>query len=267
MIFLSVPRYTQAISNRRRQTTMNEALQSPPKAPTFQPLYSQIKDLLMERISSGEWSPGTFIPSEAALALTYKVSVGTLRKALNELVAENVVVRQQGKGTSVATHDADHALFRFFNICRQDGERSMPVSIVLGRKVRKASAEEAKELGIAAGNKVIHISRTRELEGKPAIYEDIVLCAERFIGLEKQPEVLPNTLYRLYQQRFGVTVAHADERIVAICANENHAEALGIKVGTPLLQIVRIALDYQGRAIEKRVSVVSTQAHCYFNSI
>lgn len=248
-------------------TPMTEALQNPPKTPTFQPLYSQIKDLLMERINSGEWSPGTFIPSEAALALTYKVSVGTLRKALNELVAENVVVRQQGKGTSVATHDADHALFRFFNICRLDGERSMPVSIVLERKVRKALAEEVNELGLAAGGKVIHISRIRELEGTPAIYEDIVLCAERFIGLEKQPEVLPNTLYRLYQQRFGATVAHANERIVAICANELQAHALGVKVGTPLLQIIRIALDYQGRAIEKRSSVVSTQNHCYVNSI
>jgi GntR family transcriptional regulator len=246
---------------------MNEALQTQPKAPTFQPLYSQIKDLLMERISSGEWSPGTFIPSEAALAATYKVSVGTLRKALNELVAENVVVRQQGKGTSVATHDTDHALFRFFNICRADGERSMPVSIVLERKVRKAHGEEAQALGIAAGGKVIHISRIRELEGQPAIYEEIVICAERFLGLERQPEVLPNTLYRLYQQRFGVTVAHANERIIAICANEPQAQALEVKVGTPLLQIVRIALDYQGRAIEKRVSVVNTQSHCYVNSL
>lgn len=247
--------------------TMTDALQNPQKAPTFQPLYMQIKDLLMERIHTGEWSPGTFIPSEAALATTYQVSVGTLRKALNELVAENVVVRQQGKGTSVATHDGDHALFRFFNICRPDGERCLPVSIVLGRKVRKASAQEAQALGLQPGAKVIHISRTRELDGKPAIYEDITLCAERFIGLERQPEVLPNTLYRLYQQRFGATVAHADERIFAISADASQALVLGIDVGAPLLQIVRIALDYQGRAIEKRVSVVSTQRHCYANRI
>ncbi|WP_296258067.1 MULTISPECIES: GntR family transcriptional regulator [unclassified Pseudomonas] len=242
-------------------------MQAPFKAPTFQPLYRQIKDLLMERISSGEWSPGTFIPSETALATTYGVSVGTLRKALNELMAENVVVRQQGKGTSVATHDADHALFRFFNICRPDGERSMPVSIVLERRLRKASAAEAAELGIPAGGKVVHIARVRELEGKPAIYEDILVCAERFLGLEKQPEVLPNTLYHLYQQRYGMTVAHADERIVAICANDQQATSLGVAVGTPLLQISRLARDYQGRPVEKRLSMVSTQAHCYSNSI
>ncbi|MFJ3684500.1 GntR family transcriptional regulator [Pseudomonas sp. NPDC090208] len=237
------------------------------KAPNFQPLYRQIKDLLMERISSGEWSPGTFIPSEAALATTYGVSVGTLRKALNELMADNVVVRQQGKGTSVATHDADQALFRFFNISRMDGGRSMPVSMVLGRTLRKASAEEAKDLGLSAGAKVIHISRTRELDGKATIHEDIVVCAERFLGLERQPEVLPNTLYHLYQHRFGATVAHADERIVAIHANAVQSEALGVKEGAALLQIVRIARDYQGRAIEKRISVVSTAAHCYFNTI
>lgn len=246
---------------------MNEALQNPPIAPTYQPLYRQIKDRLMQRISSGEWSPGTFIPSEAALAVAYEVSVGTLRKALNELVAENVVVRQQGKGTSVATHDADRALFRFFNICGLDGERSMPVSLVLTRKVRKASAQEAQELELPASGKVIHIQRTRDLVGKPAIFEDILLSADRFLGLEKQPEVLPNTLYHLYQHRFGMTVAHADERIIAICANSQQAQALGVDEGTPLLQILRIARDYQGRAIEKRLSVVSTAGHCYFNSI
>ena len=96
-----------------------------PKGPIFQPLYQQIRDLLLERITSGEWSPGTYIPSEAALAASYNVSVGTLRKALNALVEENVVIRQQGKGTSVATHDADRALFRFFNLRRHDGERCL----------------------------------------------------------------------------------------------------------------------------------------------
>ncbi|WP_158286161.1 UTRA domain-containing protein [Pseudomonas sp. LB-090624] len=79
--------------------------------------------------------------------------------------------------------------------------------------------------------------------------------------------MLPNTLYRLYQQRFGATVAHAQERIFAISADASQAQALGIATGAPLLQIVRTALDYQGRAIEKRVSVVSTQGHCYINRI
>ncbi|WP_219920331.1 MULTISPECIES: GntR family transcriptional regulator [Pseudomonadaceae] len=238
-----------------------------PKGPIFQPLYQQIRDLLLERITSGEWSPGTYIPSEAALAASYNVSVGTLRKALNELVEENVVIRQQGKGTSVATHDADRALFRFFNLRRHDGERALPMSLILNRSVRKATAEEASDLGIPAGAKVIHIRRVRELDREPVLLESITLDAARFAGLDKQPEVLPNTLYQLYQQRFGMTVAHADETIIAISAGKQEVEFLGVKEGEPLLQVRRIARDYQGVAIERRISAVHTGNYGYFHQI
>lgn len=238
-----------------------------PKGPIFQPLYQQIRDLLLERITSGEWSPGTYIPSEAALAASYNVSVGTLRKALNALVEENVVIRQQGKGTSVATHDADRALFRFFNLRRHDGERALPMSMMLSRSQRKATAEEARDLGIAVGAPVIHIRRVRELDHEPVLLESITLDATRVAGLDKQPEVLPNTLYQLYQQRFGMTVAHADETIVAMAAGKPEVEFLGVKEGEPLLQVRRIARDYQGVAIERRISAVHTRHYGYFHQI
>lgn len=238
-----------------------------PKELTFQPLYLQIRDLLLERITSGEWSPGTFIPSESALAAKYDVSVGTLRKALNELVAENVVIRQQGKGTSVATHDADRALFRFFNLRRHDGERALPVSLVLVRRQRKATAGEARDLELQPESKVVHIRRVRELAEKPVLFENITVDAARFPGLEKQPEILPNTLYHLYQQQFGITVAHADESVLAVAAGKHEAEFLGIKQGEPVLEVRRIARDFQGVAIERRVSIILTRDYCYVNQL
>ncbi len=195
------------------------------------------------------------------------MSVGTLRKALNELVAENVVIRQQGKGTVVATHDTDRVLFRFFNLWRHDGERGLPVSRPLGRKLRKATAEEARDLGLEPGAKVIHISRVRDLEGVPTLVEQITLEAARFPGLEKDPEVLPNTLYHLYQQRFGQTVAHADESLVAVAASAQDAEHLDVQPGDPVLQIRRIARDYQGTPIERRISTVTTRDYRYFNQL
>lgn len=238
-----------------------------PKVPTFRHLYLQIRDLLLERITSREWSPGTFIPSEAALAASYDVSVGTLRKALNELVAEKVVIRQQGKGTLVATQDADRALFRFFNLRRHDGERMLPVSIVLGRSLRKATPDEAKDLGLQPGAKVVHIRRVRELEGKPVILENITLDAARYPGLEGHPETLPNTLYHLYQQRFGMTIANADENIVAIEARQQEVEHLGVKQGEPLLEVRRITRDFQGVALERRISAVITRNYRYVNQL
>ena len=68
-------------------------------SPTFSPLYQQIKSLIMQSLQSGEWKPGELIPSEVELAFRYKVSQGTVRKAIDELSAENLVVRRQGKGT------------------------------------------------------------------------------------------------------------------------------------------------------------------------
>ena len=238
-----------------------------PKGPTFQPLYLQIRDLLLERITSGEWTPGTFIPSESALAASYSVSVGTLRKALNELVADNVVIRQQGKGTSVATHDADRALFRFFNLRRHDGERALPVSMVLTRSQRKATADEARDLGLQPGSKVVHIRRIRELAEQPVLFENITLDAARFPGLEKQPEILPNTLYHLYQQQFGITVAHASESVLAVAAGKQEAEHLGIKQGEPVLEVRRIARDFQDGVIERRISTILTRNYYYFNQL
>jgi GntR family transcriptional regulator len=244
-------------------TNKDAASMTAPKGPTFQPLYKQIKDLLLERIASGEWPPGTFIPSEAALAASYNVSVGTLRKALDELVSDNVVVRRQGKGTAVATHDADRALFRFFNVVRHDGERSLPVSRVLSRRRRTATAAERDALELPDGADVIHIRRVRELAGSPTLLEDIVLDADTFAGLASQPEVLPNTLYQLYQHQYGATVAHADEQLVAVRAGEQDAAQLGVELGEPLIEIRRVARDYQDAPIELRVSRLTTGEYCY----
>lgn len=240
---------------------------SVPKAPTFQPLYKQIKDLIMERVADGEWPPGTFIPSESALASSYNVSVGTLRKALDELVSDNVVIRRQGKGTAVATHDTDRTLFRFFNIVRHDGERALPISRVFSRTRRKAKAEERELLRLADAAQVIRIRRTRELEGNAVLLEEIVIDAERFPNLDKQPEILPNTLYQLYQKQYGVSIAHADEQLTAVIATAEDAGHLGIAQGTPLIQIRRIASDYLGQPLELRTSRLCTTHYCYIAQV
>src|SRR5690349_24489175 len=70
-----------------------------PLTPAFSPLYQQIKVLILQSLQAGEWKPGESIPSEMDLAARFRVSQGTVRKAIDELAAENLVVRRQGKGT------------------------------------------------------------------------------------------------------------------------------------------------------------------------
>lgn len=236
-----------------------------PLKPSYRPLYQQIKEALLSRIVSGDWPPGTFIPSESALSQEYGVSVGTLRKAVDALASDHVVIRHQGKGTVVATHDSDRSLFQFFHLTRIDGTRSLPVSRVLLRERRTATADEAEVLGTKEGTVVVHIQRVRELDEMPALLEDLVVDAARFPALEKEPQTLPNTLYQLYQQRFGQSVAKAEERLFAVAAGAQEEKHLGVALGSPLLEIRRIARGLQGEALEYRVSRCETQRHCYWN--
>ncbi len=239
-----------------------------PSTPTFRPLYQQIKEALLKRLAAGEWAPGTFLPSETALAQEYGVSQGTLRKALDELTAEKIVVRYQGKGTAVAMHDADRSLFQFFHLVSNSGEHQLPASRVLAAGEGKATDEEAEALGLAPGTPVIRIERVRVLDGRPVMNERLTLPAARFAGLLViAPEQLPNTLYNLYQRRFGITVSRAIEKLAAIAADAVDAARLELAPGTPLLEIRRVALDLEQRPVELRVSHCHTVQHHYLNEL
>ncbi len=231
--------------------------------PVSQPLHRQLRDLMLARIESGEWSPGTFLPSETRLAEEYGVAVGTLRKALLDMAAEGLVQRRQGKGTVVSSHDSDAVLFRFFNLRRADGTTFQPESRVLDRRRRAASADEAQALGLAAGAPVICITRVRDGDGVPLIHEHIVLDAARFGRLLTTPNPLPNTLYQLYQTEFGATVYRALEQVTASAADSAAAAALGSAPGTPLLRVRRVAVDYAGAPLELRLSDINTAAVYY----
>jgi GntR family transcriptional regulator len=178
-----------------------------------------------------------------------------------------VVIRHQGKGTVIATHDSDRSLFQFFHLTRLDGTRSIPISRVLMRERRPATPEESELLGLMEGEDVVHIRRVRDLEDSPALLEDLVVSASRFRELEHEPTTLPNTLYQLYQQRFGQNVAKAEDRLFAVAAGAPEQEQLGVALGSPLLEIRRVARDLQGEALEYRVSRCETQHHCYLNEL
>ena len=236
---------------------------SAPLRPVAQPLHRQLRDLMMARIDAGDWGPGTYLPPETRLADEYGVAVGTLRKALLDMAAEGVVVRRQGKGTVVASHDSDAVLFRFFNLRRRDGTTLRPESRVLSRIQRTASPAEAEALALPPAAPVICITRVREGDGTPIIYEHIVLSAERFGRLLTAPEVLPNTLYQLYQTDFAATVHRAREQISVGLADATCAAELDVGIGAGLLHIRRVALDYTDAPIELRVSWVNTAQVVY----
>ena len=236
--------------------------------PGFRPLYLQVKDLMMQRLATGAWRPGEALPSEFGLAAEFKVSQGTVRKALDELAAQNLVVRHQGKGTFVARHTPQRALFHFFHLVADDGGRALPGSRVLSLKTAKADRSEARLLALKPSATVVRLKRVRLLGRDVAIFERIVLPAARFPNfVQRLPADVPNEVYRYYEDAYGVTVARAVEKLKAVGATAEEAKALGMQRGAPLLEIDRIAYAIDGRPVEWRLSRCSTAKHHYLSEI
>jgi len=236
--------------------------------PTFRPLYEQIKILITQSLVAGEWRPGEVIPSELELASRFKVSQGTVRKAIDELAAENILVRRQGKGTFVATHTEEHTQYRFMRIVELNGKKESPVSEVLHCERVKADGTAAERLGLKRGAPVMMVRRLLRLSGEPVVLDDIYLSATLFKGIN---EVLINefngTLYSLYESRYGTRIIRAEERIRAGKADEAVAVLLGTPPNAPLLDIDRVAYTYGDQPVEWRVSRCNTQHHCYLNDL
>jgi GntR family transcriptional regulator len=234
-------------------------------APDFKPLYQQVRDLLVQRIVAGIWGPGAALPSEFQLAAEFRVSQGTVRKALDEMAARHLLVRQQGKGTFVATHTPQRALFHFFHLVADNGARALPEHKLMSARAGKATKVEATRLDLRANASVIRIRRLRLLAERTAIVENIVLPAALFPGIER--DTLPNELYRYYEQRHGVAVARAVEQLRAVAARPDEAKFLGLKPGAPLLEIDRLAHALDGRPVEWRISRCDTRDHHYVSEL
>lgn len=237
-------------------------------SPSYQPLYRQIKTLLVNRLASNEWPPGSALPSEMTLAAVYDVSQGTVRKALTAMEKEHLVERRQGRGTFAARHSQERSLFQFFHFIGQNDERQLPDSRVISCARVKATAAECIALNLEEGAAVTRIERVRELNGRPVISELLSVPTALFPGLERRPiEQVPNTLYEFFQAEYGVMVVHASERLRAAAASAMDAELLHVDVGTPLLSVDRRAFNIENRPVEWRISHCHTADHYYFNEL
>lgn len=229
------------------------------------PLYKGVQRSLMEQLASGELKPGQLIPSERQLATEYNVSIGTLRKAIDELVENRILIRQQGKGTFVASHDRERLLFYFFHIVPQQGIKSYPLVEAVFFHKSTADAEAAARLRIAVGAPTFHIRNKLSLLGTVVSVDDITIDQTRFEKLTPAMfKERPNTIYNLYQEAFGITVVRTEERLRAEAANPEHAKLLKVKAGLPVLTVRRTAFDMRNDPVELRISTVNTTAHEYY---
>jgi len=232
------------------------------ESPRYRPLYQQVYDYLVKQIAAGEWGPGESLPSEQALAGRLHVSQGTVRKALDALAADSLIDRRQGKGTYVAEHTQERALFRFFRMARPGGVRALPSSTGDILKRRAARPVEVAKLVLKPGAEVYEVSRVRRMDGEPAVLEKIILPAALFPGLEKHAP-LPNALYALYQREYGVNIVSTEEELRADAARKDDCRRLKLAPGAPLLHIDRVAVSLEGARVEWRSSRCDTTHFVY----
>jgi len=238
-------------------------------APSFAPLYLQIKVLLSKSLEAGEWRPGEAIPSEIELARRYAVSQGTVRKAIDALAADNLVVRRQGKGTFVATHTEERtSLFRFLRIRRNDGADVSPLSRLLDVRRAKAAADVARLLAMKQGEAVLVLRRVLEYSGEPVVLDEITLPASLFRGLTKaRYDAYRGSMYSFFESEFGVRMLKAQEKIRAVAADAAAARVLATEEGTPLLAVDRVTLTYADRPVEVRRGLCVTHGYHYLNEL
>ena len=239
-----------------------------PGVPLATPLYREVKRAMMESLSGGEWKPGDAIPAERRLAERYGISIGTVRKAIDELVAENILIRQQGRGTFVASHNRDRLLFYFFHVVAHDAPKQYPVVRLLGFAKGKADRLASEKLAIAVGDPVLRIRNLLSLSDTPVIVDDITIAAARFPGIsERAFRERISTVYNLYQDAFGISVVRTVERLRATLADADIAPLLHVAAGAPMLQIRRVAMTYSDVPVELRISHVNTAHHEYLSEL
>ncbi|NTI63210.1 GntR family transcriptional regulator [Agrobacterium rhizogenes] len=219
------------------------------------PRYQRLRDDLAARINRQEWRPGESIPSEAELSATYGVAVGTVRKAIDQLVADGVVERHQGRGTYVRRARFNSSLFRFFRFQSESGERRVPESRILRRESIAAPSAVASALRLREGDPVISLSRLRLIGGVPLLAEEIWLERSRFEALLTiDTSEFGDLLYPLYEERCEQVVVSAEETLTVEIAPPLQARLLGLDPGSPLVVIERVAFDLERRPIEWRRS-------------
>jgi len=234
----------------------------------LRPLHIQIHEMLTSRLARGEWAPGEPLPSELALAAEYNVSVGTLRKALDAMVAEGLIVRRRGKGTFVRSHSPDSALEHFFRVVCEDGTKIFPDDDVLSQERIQPNRRERLFFGLSAQEAIFRVNRVRRIQGRAVLTDTLSVPERLFAGFDWcSSSHIFQAPYQYYERKFAIRVIKVMEFLSGALACRSDAKILGIEPGAPVLVIERQAFTFNDVPAELRISRVDTSKHKYLAQV
>jgi GntR family transcriptional regulator len=228
------------------------------------PLYIQLRDAMVERITSGTWRPGSITPNETDLAREFGVSAGTVRKALDLMEAERLVIRRQGRGTFVNEQTVPDLASRFCAIRNPDGTPNALSSAIGPCETIEAvppNEGERERLQLRTSDRVYRFQRLQMEADTPVLVENVAVPAALFPDLPRHIS-LPETVFEL-ALRSGLLLSNAQERVSIEAAPDSVASILGVNAGTPLFVLDRVIRTLEGRTVEWRIGFCNIADNCY----
>ena len=217
---------------------------------SMRPLYQQLHDALAERVTTGQWKPGTTLPNESDLAREFGVSAGTMRKALDMMEAERVVTRRQGRGTFVNDQTADEFAARFCNIRALDGRRVAAQFREVWMAEGQTSEAECQRLGLGQSDRVYRIRRLRTDGDRPLMVEDVCLPAALFPNRSGATAGMTHIV--CLAQQHGIMLGGAEERVSIGVAVPEVAKLLKVAPNFAVMVLDRVTHALDGRQVEWR---------------
>ncbi len=236
-----------------------------------QPLYVKARNIMVNRLIAGEWRPGQLLPSEFSIADDLGVSQGTVRKAMDDMTAQGLLVRKQGRGTYVAEAEDNSILFRFYRLTPDDSDATtdkaeFPESDYLAQSQGQATKQEQDIFLLSSEDMVWRFERLRSDPLGPILWERLVLPARQFPDFTPTTR-LPNNVYQFYSSRYGIIVAKVNEKLRAVTAPQNVSQLLGLPDQAPVLEIDRRAVALNDQVVEWRISLCRSDRLHYRNEL
>jgi GntR family transcriptional regulator, N-acetylglucosamine utilization regulator len=214
------------------------------------PLYLQIAEGLMEQIEAGGLPPGDRLPSERDLSKHLGVNRMTLRRALQRLELQGMLVRRQGDGTYVAAPKIERQAGELVSFSRGMRRRGyLPGAHLLHFDKHPAESTVGRELQVPEGSPVFYFLRIRSLANEPVMLEKFWVSADHFPDLEKF-DLVGRFFYDIIESEYGMKVTSARQSLEAVVATDYEARMLEIPVGAPLMLERRLSFNENGVPIE-----------------